>query len=135
MTVRLQIIIGAALMVLLLLIIGAVRSGRLEFRFSMPWLLLLAVFLVMDIFPGVVEWIARVLGIKLPINMLSFCGVAISLALIFNLTTSVSRTSDRQKKLVQEVALLKKMLEETQRPPEHSGRNEKEDAAGKESGE
>lgn len=114
MTVKLQIIIAAGLVVLLLAIAGAVRARRLEFRFSLPWLLLLLALLVMDIFPGIVDWLAGLLGIELPINMLTFCGLAFSLTLIFSLTTSLSRLSERQKKLVQEIALLKKQLEEAE---------------------
>lgn len=112
MTLRLQIIIGIMLVALLLLIAGAVRAKRLEFRFSLPWLFLLAALLIMDIFPGIVDWLTKLLGIELPINMLTFCGLAFSLVLIFSLTTSISRLNERQKKLVQEIALLKKQLEE-----------------------
>lgn len=113
MTLRLQIIIGVILILSLLAIGGAVRAKRLEFRFSLPWLLLLAVLLIMDVFPGIVDWLAKLLGIELPINMLTFCGLAFSLVLIFSLTTSISRLNERQKKLVQEIALLKKQLEES----------------------
>lgn len=111
MTLRLQIIIGIVLLVSLMTIISAVRAKRLEFRLSLPWLLLLLVLLLMDVFPGIVDWLSRLLGIELPVNMLTFCGLAFSLVLIFILTTSLSRLNERQKKLVQEVALLKKRLE------------------------
>lgn len=112
MTLRLQIIIAAALILLLLIIGGAVRAKRLEFRFSLPWLLLLIVLLIMDIFPGIVDWMTQLLGIELPINMLTFCGLAFAFVLIFSLTTAISRLNERQKKLVQEIALLKKKLDE-----------------------
>ena len=112
MTLRLQIIIGVILILSLLAIGGAVRAKRLEFRLSLPWLLLLVVLLLMDVFPGIVDWLAKMLGIELPINMLTFCGLGFSLVLIFSLTTSISRLNERQKKLVQEIALLKKQLGE-----------------------
>jgi len=115
MTLRLQIIIGIMLVALLLIIAGAVRAKKLEFRFSLPWLLLLLALLVMDIFPGIVDWLTKLLGIELPINMLTFCGLAFSFVLIFSLTTSISRLNEREKKLVQEIALLKKQLEEYER--------------------
>lgn len=111
MTLRLQIIIGLMLAASLLTIICAVRARHLEFRLSLPWLMLLLALLVMDIFPGIVGWFSKVMGIELPINMLTFCGLAFSLVLIFVLTTSLSRLNERQKKLVQEIAILKKRLE------------------------
>lgn len=121
MTLRLQIIIGIVLAASLFTIISAVRARRLEFRLSLPWLLLLLVLLIMDIFPGIVDWLTHLLGIELPINMLTFCGLGFSLVLIFILTTSLSRLNERQKKLVQEVALLKKRLEGLEREAAESG--------------
>lgn len=115
MTLRLQIIIGIILVGALLIIIGAVRAKRLEFKLSLPWLCLLIVMLIMDLFPVTVEWLSGVLGIELPINMLTFCGLAFSLMLIFVLTTVLSRQSERQNKLVQELALLKKRVEELEK--------------------
>ncbi len=115
MTLRLQIIIGMILMGVLLMIIGAVRAKRLEFKLSLPWLCLLLIMLLMDLFPQMVNWLSKVLGIELPINMLTFCGLAISLVLIFVLTTSLSHLNERQNKLVQEVALLKKRVEELEK--------------------
>ena len=73
---------------------------------------LLIVLLIMDIFPGIVDWMTQLLGIELPINMLTFCGLAFAFVLIFSLTTAISRLNERQKKLVQEIALLKKKLDE-----------------------
>lgn len=114
MTLRLQIIIAIVLVGLLLAIAGAVRAKRLEFRLSLPWLVLLLALLIMDVFPGIVDWLTALMGIELPINMLTLCGLAFSLVLIFGLTTSISRLNERQKKLVQEIALLKKRLEEAE---------------------
>jgi len=118
MTLKLQIIIGVLLIVTLLTIIGAVRAKRLEFRLSLPWLCLLLILLIMDVFPGIVNWLSGIFGIELPINMLTFFGLAFSLMLIFMLMTSLSRMNERQKKLVQEVALLKKRVEELEKKSE-----------------
>lgn len=115
MTLRLQIIIGVLLIAALLTIIGAVRAKRLEFRLSLPWLCLLLVLLLLDLFPQIVSWLSGVLGIELPINMLTFFGLAFSMMLIFILMTSLSHMNERQKKLVQEIALLKKRVEELER--------------------
>lgn len=120
MTLRLQIIIGIILVAVLLMIIGAVRVKRLEFKLSLSWLCLLLVMLFMDLFPATVGWLSRMLGIELPINMLAFLGLAFSLMLIFGLTTSLSRLNERQNKLIQEVALLKKRVEELEKKCERS---------------
>lgn len=115
MTLRLQIIIGVILVAMLSIIVGAVRANRLEFRLSLPWLALVLLLLIMDLFPGIVEWLSQILGIELPINMLTFFGLAFTLVLIFMLSTALSRMNERQKRLVQEIALLKKRLEKLER--------------------
>ena len=51
------------------------------------------------------------LGIELPINMLFFLGFCFSLIIIFSLTKTVSDLAHKVKRLTQELALLKRDME------------------------
>ena len=89
-----------------------IRKKALELRYALTWLGVGAVVLVLDVFPEIMGWLARIMGITLPSNMLFFLGFCFSLTIIFGLTIAVSRMSIRIKNLTQEMALYMKREEE-----------------------
>ncbi len=112
MTQRLQIILAAALILILLMLVNRVRKEKLDLKYALPWITLLVGLLVIDAFPGITEWLASVMGIALPINMLMLLGLAFSVTVIFFLTSMMSKEIDKQKQLTQEVGLLRKRVDE-----------------------
>lgn len=108
MNVRLQIIVAIAILFALGVIINMIRKRALELRYALAWLIVGVGVLILDIFPGIMEKLASVLGIYSPVNMLFFLGFCFSLVIIFVLTVAVSRMSIRIKELTQELALHEK---------------------------
>lgn len=108
MNVRLQIIVAIAILFALGVIINMIRKRALELRYALAWLIVGVGVLILDVFPGVMEKLASVLGIYSPVNMLFFLGFCFSLVIIFVLTVAVSRMSIRIKELTQELALHEK---------------------------
>lgn len=76
-----------------------IRRGKIDLRYALPWLALGMCLLILDIFPGIPGWLARLMGIELPINMLFFFGFCFSLIIIFLLTMSLSRMTVKIKQL------------------------------------
>ena len=105
MNIRIQIIIGIAVILALGVIINMIRNKRLELRYALAWLIVGGGIFILDCFPQLITWMARKLGIASPINMLFFLGFCFSLMIIFVLTVAVSRASIRIKELAQELAL------------------------------
>ncbi len=108
MNIRIQIIVAGFIIVALLIIIGMIRKKNLELRYALAWLLVGSGVLLLDLIPGLMTWIASLLGIASPVNMLFFLGFCFSLGIVFVLTVAVSRMSIRIKELAQELALYKK---------------------------
>lgn len=111
MNTRIQIIIAIIIVVALAVIINMIRKKALELRYALAWLGVGTGVLILDIFPGIMEWAASFMGIVLPVNMLFFMGFCFSLIIIFVLTVAVSRMSIRIKNLAQELALYQKEQE------------------------
>lgn len=105
MSVRLQVIIAVVVVVALAIIINMIRKKSLELRYALAWLLAGVGIFILDLFPGVIEWLAKLLGIASPVNMLFFLGFCFSLCIVFVLTIAVSRMSIRIKELTQELAM------------------------------
>lgn len=112
MNLRIQIIIAIVIIMALFVIVNMIRKKALELRYALTWLGVGTVVLVLDVFPEIMGWLARIMGITLPSNMLFFLGFCFSLTIIFGLTIAVSRMSIRIKNLTQEMALYMKREED-----------------------
>ena len=111
MRLRIQIIVAVVIIIALCIIINMIRKKALELRYALAWLCVGVGVLILDLFPGIMNWLAVFMGIELPINMLFFWGFCFSLIIIFGLTMSISRMSIRIKNLAQELALYEKRQE------------------------
>lgn len=111
MTAKIQIIIGVILVIGLIAIINMIRKRRLELKYALSWLVAIVFVLVLDCFPTLLNKISGMLGIWAPVNMIFFLGFCFSLMIIFVLTVTLSRMSERVRKLSQAVALNEEKIE------------------------
>lgn len=112
MNSRIQIIVAIIIVLALCVIVNMIRKKALELRYALTWLGVGVVVLILDLFPGLMAHLSKLMGIALPSNMLFFLGFCFSLAIIFGLTIAVSRMSNRINDLTQEMALYMKREEE-----------------------
>lgn len=118
MSLKLQLIIGIAAILCVLEVCNMVRKNKLDLRYGLIWIIVGVCIAILDFCPQLLGAITRFMGIELPINMLFFLGFCFSLIIIFGLTKTVSELSYKVKNLTQEMALLKKDIEEMQRNDE-----------------
>lgn len=105
MSIRLQIILLILFVSVFLFLIHQVKKKAVALKYTLAWLLLDIVLIVLACFPNLLQVIASALGITSPMNMLFFCGFVLALIIIYTLTVSLSRNSDRIRSLAQTVAL------------------------------
>lgn len=111
MTLKLQLIIGICLAVALLAIVNMIRKRKLELKYALSWLIAIVFVLILDCFPVLLTKLSYFLGIWAPVNMIFFLGFCFSLLIIFVLTVTLSRMSERVRKLAQAVALNEEKIE------------------------
>ena len=109
--IKLRIVLFILLIAVVAIIVRQVRNKRLDLRYTLSWLLLLAVLFVLVGFPQTLDMISSYLGVYSPVNMLFLMGFIFSLVIIFSLTAAVSKQADEIRKLAQELALLKRRRE------------------------
>jgi len=112
MDIRTQVFVIVIAVVALVILVNMIRNRTLELRYALLWMAMGIGVLVFACFPSLTKGLAGILGIDTPINMLFFIGFCFSLTIIFSLTVVISRMANRVKKLTQEMALLKKELED-----------------------
>lgn len=66
--------------------------------------------LVLVIFPQLLEWFVRIIGIELPVNGLFAFAIAFLGMILMSLTVIVTKQSNKIKILVQQEALLEKRI-------------------------
>lgn len=129
MTFKLQLIIGICLVVALLAIVNMIRKRKLELKYALSWLIAIVFVLIMDCFPMLLTRLSYFLGIWAPVNMIFFLGFCFSLLIIFVLTVTLSRMSERVRKLAQAVALNEEKIELLMK--EHEAAEEENDGGDK----
>ncbi len=110
MTVKLQLVIGLAILVVFGVLVNMIRRKSLELKYALSWMMVLCALFVFDCSPGLLIVVSDFLGIYAPVNMIFFLGFCFSLVIIFSLTVALSRLSNSVRTLTQMVALNEKRL-------------------------
>ena len=98
----LQIVIAAILLIWLIVIVGNIKKKKIDLRYALAWIALIFVGIILDIFPGILGALADLIGIEIPSNMIFMAAIILLLVLVYSLTATVSRLSDKVKKLRKE---------------------------------
>jgi len=97
--------------IFLVAVIELVRKNKLQERYSLLWILMSIVLLILSSTPIIINTLADWLEIKNPPSFLFLFGLVYLLIYNLHLTTVVSRQSEKITRLAQEIALLKQKVE------------------------
>lgn len=112
MSERFRLLLLVMVLVYVFVAIKLIHRKRLSLNYSLLWLAMAAGMLVMVMFPGLVYDLTRLLGIDLPIHMI-FTGFAFfALVMLFYLTCIVSRDNEKNRAMIQQMALLERRVRE-----------------------
>jgi hypothetical protein len=93
-----------------------VRKWRLKEQYSLLWLVLAVAMVVPAAAPGFVEWTAAKLDVIYAPSILFFLALAFVAVMLFHYSLEISRLSDENHELAQELGLLRTRFEEAARP-------------------
>lgn len=99
-----------------LTVIFYVRRWRLKEQYSLLWLVLAVGMVVSTAAPGLVEWFAGRLNVFYAPSILFFLALAVVAVMLFHYSLEISRLSDQNRELAQEMGLLRARLEEAGTP-------------------
>ena len=112
MSIRTRIIIGVVVVLAIIALTRMIQKKKLEVKHALLWYVLAIVILAMVVFPSILDTMTRFSGVELAVNMLFFLGFCFSLVIIFIMTVWISNLTIKEKRLIQELALLEKKVEE-----------------------
>lgn len=93
-----------------LVVVFYIRRWRLREEYSLLWLLLSAALVVLTIDQGVMEWAADRLDVAYSPAVLFFLALAFVAVMLFHYSLEISRLSDQNKLLAQELSLIRAKL-------------------------
>ena len=105
MTLRIRILFLVFLLAMLWVIIGMVRKRKLELKYVLLWMGCDLILILMMLFPDIITWLSRVLGIYSPMNAVIFLGMLFLLLILFSMTVALSHATDEIRRLAQLLAL------------------------------
>ncbi len=95
----------------LITVIELVRKNRLQERYSLLWIIMSIIVLILSSTPKIINTLAEWLDIKNPPSLLFLFGLVYLLIYNLHLTAVISNQSEKITRLAQEIALLKQELD------------------------
>lgn len=118
MTINLKIALVLMALIYIGLILKKIKNKKLQLSFSTFWIISGILLIIAILTPNLIEILTKLLGFELPVNMLFCITIFVSFYLIFNLTVKLSKESEKNVALVQEISLLKKRVEKLEKREE-----------------
>jgi len=115
MELKLRIILLVFSLLGLTILTNLVRRYRLELKYALVWITISVLFVVLAIFPTIIDFTANIMGIKTPVNALYLLSIISLLMISYSLTISLSRTSNRIKHLTQELGQIRQKMDDVEK--------------------
>ncbi len=81
------------------------KTKKVDVKYTMPWLLLDFVMLIMAIFPDILVILRNILGIQTVSNAVFFAALLFLLAIVYIMSRTISRLNNEIRELAQRIAL------------------------------
>jgi hypothetical protein len=96
-----------------IIIIELIRRNRLKEQYSLVWLAASALLIVFSVWRGLLHFIARSLGIYYPPSFLFLLAIFFLIVLLLHFSVILSSLSEKNKRLAQEIGILKEKLNDS----------------------
>jgi hypothetical protein len=113
---RIQIISILGSGFILAVVFGLIRQRKLREEYALLWLGASLLLIIMSLWRDLLETVARIVGVAYPPSVLFLAAIVLGFLLAMHFSVSLSRLANQNKRLTQEVALLKHQLEPAPTP-------------------
>lgn len=118
-TPRLQWFAMILAVVFLAAMIELIRKKKVALKYALLWLFSGIVILALAIFPGLLDWVAGLLGVYNPVNALFAIMICCIMLLQISFSVIVSGEKKATLRLTQEISLLEQRIRELEAQKDH----------------
>lgn len=108
MSLTLQIVLIVATILSFVVLVKNVKKGKLRTDYALGWILCSLALIIIAIFPQIAYFFANLIGVISTANMVFAAIIFMLIILVYILFNKVSMLEEKQKNLIQELAILKK---------------------------
>lgn len=105
MSIELRIILLVGAVLTMIYFLHQIRKNRMQIEYAISWSLFSAGLLVLGIFPEIVIWASKLVGVESPANMLYLCIIFLLILKQFSTTVKLSKMNRQITVLTQSIAL------------------------------
>jgi hypothetical protein len=113
---RLTTVSVIAAVAALVLVFELLRRRRLREKYAAIWVVIAVGTLVVAVFPGLLRWVADLVGIRTPSNLLFFGSLIVLFAVSLQLSREVGLLEEQSRRLAEEVGTLGMRLDALEKP-------------------
>jgi hypothetical protein len=114
MTVVSYVLGIVAAVLVLIVVIELLRRGRLRERHAIWWLIAGILALIIGVFPGTLAWLAHLLGVAVPTNLVFFVSIALLFFVCLQHSSELTVLEEKTRSLAETVALLEIRMRESE---------------------
>lgn len=111
----------AAAVLALVAVIELLRRSTLRERHAVWWLVGGVLALILAVFPQTLTWVARLLHIAIPINLVFFIAIALLFLVSLQYGAELTRIEDKLRTLAEQSAFQQKRLDELEQQVKRDG--------------
>ena len=115
MPINLAIAVAITFIIFMIMIIKNVKNRKLQLSYSIFWILIGTILIIVLLIPNCLNNITKLLGFEVTSNMVFFITIVIIFYLILVLMIALSKESKRNVTLIQEISMLKNRLVELEK--------------------
>lgn len=105
MSILLQLSMILALFIFLIKVIKDVKRGKLRSDYALGWIAAICIMLLLALIPNIVFFFSRILNVISAVNMVFAIIIFLLILLVYALMCRVSALEEKQKNIIQELAL------------------------------
>jgi hypothetical protein len=115
---RLTIVSIVAALAALVLVFELLRRRRLREKYAAIWVVIAVGTVIVAVFPQILRWLADLIGIQTPSNLLFFGSLIVLFAVSLQLSREVGLLEEQSRRLAEEVGTLKMRVDALEKPPD-----------------
>ena len=115
---RLSIVSIVAAVAALVLVFELLRRRRLREKYAAIWVVIAVGTVVVAMFPQILRWLADLIGIQTPSNLLFFGSLIVLFAVSLQLSREVGLLEEQSRRLAEEIGTLRMRVDALEKPPD-----------------
>ena len=115
---RLAVVSIVAAVAAMVLVFELLRRRRLREKYAAIWVVIALGTVVVAVFPQILRWLADLVGIQTPSNLLFFGSLIVLFAVSLQLSREVGLLEEQSRRLAEEIGTLRMRVDALEKPPD-----------------